>query len=111
MDIELINYEGALDRLGGDREFLAELLEEMIKQVDMQFQALNEAVEKLDYKKLHQTAHGLKGASANLDITRLFHLFKELEKQGADENIHGAQEILENIASSKKELRTFVDTL
>jgi len=111
MEIELINYDGALERLGGDSEFLAELLGEMIVQIDEQFDMLKEAVKNLDYKSLHQTAHGLKGASANLDITRLFHLFQELEEQGNSQSLNDADSILTKIESSNKELRTFVDNL
>jgi len=111
VDQELIDYAGALDRLGGDAEFLAELLGEMTVQVDSQFEILKEAVQNLDYKKLHNTAHGLKGAAANLDITRLYHLFEDLEKEGYDQKIVNANILLEQIEQSNKELHTFVENL
>lgn len=111
MEDKLIDYEGALDRLGGDAEFLAELLGEMTIQVDSQFEILKEAVQNHDYKKLHNTAHGLKGASANLDITRLYHLFQELEEEGHYQKLVNAETILDKIEQSNKELRSFVENL
>lgn len=111
MDQELIDYAGALDRLGGDAEFLAELLGEMTKQVDSQFEILKAAVQNLDYKTLHSTAHGLKGAAANLDITRLHHLFEDLEKEGREQNLVHANTLLEQIEMSNKELHTFIEKL
>lgn len=111
MKTELINYEGALERLGGDKEFLAELLDEMVVQVETQFQVLKEAIENQDYEKINHLAHGLKGASANLDITRLFELFKNLEEQGRNKQISNGNEIVSQIEESTQELRTFIENL
>ncbi len=77
MQTDLINYEGALDRLGGDTDFL----------------------------------HELKGASANLDITKLFQLFRELEERAEKEIIEGADALLSEINTGTDELRTFVANL
>ena len=108
---EFIDYTGALDRLGGDAEFLAELLGEMAVQINSQVKVLKEAVQNHDYNKLHITAHGLKGASANLGITRLYHLFKDLEKEGYDQKIVNADTLLDQIELSNKDLQTFVEKL
>ncbi len=108
METELINYESALDRLGGDTDFLNELLGEMLGQIDSDMVLLKEAVEVSDFKSMQRLAHGLKGASANLDITRLFHLFRELEECAEKENIDTANSLLPKINSSTDELRTYV---
>lgn len=111
MEIDLINYESALERLGGDKEFLSELLTEMINQVDQQFDELDEAVKNSDFNTIHSAAHGLKGASANLDLTRFVHLFRILEEQGSNGKLEGAEALLEEVKKSKEELSAFVETL
>ena len=111
METELINYEGALERLGGDTEFLNELLGEMLIQIDSDMVVLTHAVENSDLKKVQRIAHGLKGASANLDITKLFQLFKKLEENADKGTIENADTIISDIQGSTKELRTFVDNL
>jgi len=111
MDTELINYESALDRLGGDTEFLHELLGEMLGQIESDMEMLKEAIGSSDYKSVQRIAHGLKGASANLDITKLFHLFKELEERAEQESIDGAETLINEIQAGTDELRTFISNL
>ncbi len=111
MGNDLINYESALDRLGGDTDFLHELLGEMLGQIDSDMETLIEAVENSDFKNVQRIAHGLKGASANLDITRLFHLFKKLEEQAESETVDGAEVLISEIRTGTDELRTFVANL
>ena len=111
MQTDLINYEGALDRLGGDTDFLHELLGEMLGQIDSDMVMLKEAVENSDFKSVQRLAHGLKGASANLDITKLFQLFRELEERAEKEIIEGADALLSEINTGTDELRTFVANL
>lgn len=111
MGTELINYESALDRLGGDTDFLNELLDEMLGQIDSDMEKLKEAVENADFKNVQRIAHGLKGASANLDITRLFHLFKKLEELAGNGTVEGAHVLISEIQAGTDELRTFVANL
>lgn len=111
MQAQLIDYEGALDRLGGDEEFLSELLNEMVEQLKSELSALNSAIQNQDFKTLHQKAHGLKGASANLDITRLFELFKALEEKAIGQNLEGAEQLMQQISASTEELEQFVTGL
>ena len=111
MEIELINYTSALDRLGGDKEFLVELLEEMIMQLDLHYAKLVEAFQNSDFKEVHSTAHGLKGASSNLDLTRFVQLFEDLEMQSDNENVDDPDLYLTEIKKGKEELRSFIDSL
>ncbi len=108
---EILDYHAALERLGGDEEFLAELLEEMLSQLDEGIGELKEAVDQADYERLKRTAHGLKGASANLNIDGLAALFKQLEEMAAEQNLSDANEAIDKIQDGKEQLRQFVDSL
>jgi signal transduction histidine kinase/CheY-like chemotaxis protein/HPt (histidine-containing phosphotransfer) domain-containing protein len=56
----------ALARAGGDRAFLAELVDLFLAYLPAQLQALNEAISRGDIIAAERSAHGLAGAAANL---------------------------------------------
>ncbi len=111
MALELIDYNGALERLGDDPEFLVELLGEMIIQLDTDLPTLETAITEENFDAVHRLAHGLKGASANLNLTRFFHLFKELEAQGNSHQLNEAQNLFSQIKDTADELKTYVQNL
>ena len=71
MSEKLLDYKEALQRLGDDEQFLNELLVELIYQVDENVGKIKEAIKNEDYDNLKSLAHSLKGASANLNVTRM----------------------------------------
>ncbi len=111
MSDTLINYEEALERVGGDQQFLGELLQEMVKQVDSSIPELEKAIAGSDFENLKKLAHGLKGASANLDVTRMVGLFKAMEESSRDQDTEAAQELLSKVKAAQEDLRDFVETL
>ncbi len=111
MEEQILDYEGALERLGGDEEFLLELLEEMLIQLDSGLLELKEAVAEADYEKVKRTAHGLKGASANLNIDRLAQLFKQMEVMANEQNLTNADTLMQEIIAATEKLRQFVKSL
>jgi len=111
MSDNLINYEEALERLGGDTEFLEEMLREMVTQIDASIEPLQTAVQKADHQTIHQTGHGLKGACSNMSLIQLTRLFKTLEELGQDQKIGNAQEIIIDIKTINDELREYINGL
>ena len=111
MSDNLINYEEALERLGGDKEFLLEMLEEMVNQIDESIEPLQTAFQKTDYQTLHHVGHGLKGACSNMSLIQLTRLFKTLEELGHDQKIGNAQEIITDIKTMNDELREYINGL
>jgi HPt (histidine-containing phosphotransfer) domain-containing protein len=110
MSDKLLDYREALDRLGGDEEFLKELLAELITQVDDNLDGLREAVRSKNYSNLKTLSHSLKGASANLNVTRMAeHLF-ELENLGASLSVEGAEYYIDQVKADRNELADFLKT-
>jgi len=107
----LINYEGALDRLGGDEEFLHELLHELCKQVDESSAEVNELLAKNDFSGINRIGHGLKGASSNLDVTGIAQLSKQLEDSAAEEDRETINKIVGEIKSHKVKLLEYLQDL
>ncbi len=109
MSAKLIDYQEALDRLGGDEEFLTELLHELLIQIDQNFSEMKQAIENKNYEELKSLSHSLKGASANLNVTRLANHFLTLEDLGSSKSVEGASELLSLVGQDRNELEIFLD--
>ena len=111
MEEKLIDLEVALDRLGGDKEFLFELLDEMNDQIGPTLADIEAAVASNDFDQLRSVSHGIKGASANLGVDRITVYFKQLEQMGVEKTVDGAKEIIEKIKKAHIELLEFLKTI
>jgi len=111
MNEAILNLESALDRLGGDKEFLLELLKELVEQIDLGFADLEKAVSLSDFDGLKKIAHGLKGAAANLNADSLAKRFSELEKMAFNSKLTSGTECLEGIRKDTEELKKVILTL
>ena len=66
-----IDFEKALARAMGDREFLEEILQQFVEGLPQQLETLKTAVINGDANSLISQAHSLKGESANLEAVGL----------------------------------------
>lgn len=105
---ELLNYNQALERVGGDTEFLIELLTDLVHQVDDNLETLKQAIINNDYENLKSLSHGLKGASANLNVTRMASRFLELEDLGSENKTDGAIDLINMLSKDRDELQEFI---
>lgn len=76
----------ALERVEGDLELLADLIQVFLQDLPQQVAALRKAVEDQDAKGIQQEAHRLKGAAASLDATAVSACAARLEQSGRDAN-------------------------
>ncbi len=81
---------GLLEAVGGDLEFLAELLAEYFRDSPAQFQNMATALSSNDAEAFRRAAHSLKSNSANFGALGLSGRFKELEEMGKSGNLEGA---------------------
>lgn len=85
MNQPIQNWEEALERVGGDQEFLLELLGDFSHLLPEYFPALQEAASNQNSLQLKETAHTLKGAVRNLSLHSLSEVVIELEQIGKEE--------------------------
>ena len=111
MEEKLIDIEVALDRLGGDKEFLLELLDEMNNQMEPTLNTIEAAIASSDYEQLKSVAHGMKGASSNLGADRISVYFKKLEQMGVKKTMVGAEKIVEKIKQTHTDMLEFLKTI
>jgi signal transduction histidine kinase/DNA-binding response OmpR family regulator len=69
-----------LDRFGGDRELLAEVIGIFLEDCPLRVAAIEQAVAARDVERIRLEAHGLKGAAGNLSATGVFDAAAMLER-------------------------------
>ncbi len=88
----IIDYKSALERIGGDREFLDELLGIYIEEFVSSVGALETALQEQDFKSIQEIGHSLKGSSANLSLLQLSDKANLIEKAGRDNDLFLAEQ-------------------
>lgn len=87
-------YHEALERIGGDEAFLAQLLTIFIQDASQRLKELNQAVAEGNFGEIRHQAHTLKGASANLSLESLRRLSLQLEIAGYEGDLEEASAAL-----------------
>jgi CheY-like chemotaxis protein len=97
-----------LERVGGDRTFLAELLDLFRADYPAQLQAARQAVAQSDPAALQKVGHALKGALGNLAAPKASRLASELESIGHSADLtHAAA----RVAELQRELTAVISAL
>ena len=81
---------GVLDSVGGDREFLAELIETYLDDSPRLLEAMHLALEVGNADEFRRAAHSLKSNSASLGAMPLSRLARRLEEMGKAGMLEGA---------------------
>jgi two-component system, sensor histidine kinase and response regulator len=74
----------ALERLGGDRALLSEVIQLFLEDCPIRVAAIRAAIDLRDAEGLCSEAHALKGAASNLSAVSLFETAEILEQLGRD---------------------------
>lgn len=88
----IIDYKSALERIGGDREFLDELLGIYIEEFTSSIGALDTALQEKNFTSIQEIGHSLKGSSANLSLLQLRDQAYLIEKAGRDNDLPLAEQ-------------------
>ncbi len=104
-----INVESALERCGGDKEFLDEMLVEFMEIANDQLRKISEVIEQGNSEELAKLAHSLKGASLNLGAERVSTIALELEKAGKEGLFDGTKQLWEKLSDSIKEVEEYIN--
>ncbi|MGD2295182.1 MAG: Hpt domain-containing protein [Candidatus Aminicenantes bacterium] len=106
---ELIDIASALEKTGGDKEFLAELLSMYVEDFEDKYTELEHAVKQKKTDRILQLAHSLKGASANLGLFPLQEAFFRLELSGRKNDTAEAEKILPLLSQEFDRLKVFLE--
>ena len=104
-----LDFEKALERAMGDKDFLRMLLGGFIQELPDQIESLKVAVAGTDMVALTEQAHKLKGSAANLSAYGVSSAARSLEEIGRSQNIDNADQILEILLKESKRLTEYVE--
>ncbi|HDJ24250.1 MAG: hypothetical protein DRH10_10480 [Deltaproteobacteria bacterium] len=76
----LFDLDSALERTGGDKDFLRELLSIYEEEFESKVAGIKNAWQNKDFQTVQEISHSLKGASGNLSLISLEKLFLDLEQ-------------------------------
>lgn len=107
---EAINSQELLERVGGDRELVSELLECFRRDYPAQIQQARAALVRAESKGVENAAHSLKGALANLAASNAHALAAQLENLGQSGQFSRAHEILADLERELERVATSLDT-
>lgn len=103
-----IDRAEALERVGGDEDFLAELLALYDREVAEKTSALASALEAVDMEAIRSLGHGLKGSSANLSLPGMYEAAQAVEAAGRKKDPAAARRALERLAAEYRALKSFL---
>ena len=86
------NLAAALERIDGDAELFAEMVELFLEDCPQLLTEIDQALGDGDGDKLIRAAHTLKGAVANFEAPEVFDAARSVETAGRAGNLAGAQE-------------------
>ena len=103
-----IDIPSALERIGGDKAFLFDLVNIYIEDFIDKFEKLRAAVKEENFETIKDIGHNLKGSSANLSLPILQEISYQIEIAGKEKNIEKAKE---NLSLLKEEFHRLQDFL
>jgi HPt (histidine-containing phosphotransfer) domain-containing protein len=103
--------DNLLESVGGDREFLGELMDTFFEDTAGQLAAIQQALATGDAEALRRAAHSLKSNSLNFGATALAELCKELEERGKTGALAGGAELATQIEAGYEEAKRALEAL
>ena len=79
-----IDHELVMNRLGGDEQLFAQVVQMFLEDAPLRLAAIKAAVDRRDVEQLCVETHGLKGAAGNLSAGALFEAARALERIGTE---------------------------
>jgi HPt (histidine-containing phosphotransfer) domain-containing protein len=102
----VFDQESVLERVGGDMEFLKELIELFRSDYPQKMAQLLRGIKEEDFKTISETAHSIKSASGNLSLTRVYDLSFKIEIMGKESKIQDIEKVYKEL---EKELGKIKD--
>ena len=103
-----MDYQSALERVGMDREFLAELIALYQSEFPKFFGRMKTAFDCSDFSTVSKLAHSLKGSSANLGFPGLGDISKELEAAGNNSDRQRIEKNLDVLKMEYQRVKTYL---
>jgi HPt (histidine-containing phosphotransfer) domain-containing protein len=102
---------GLMQSIGGDHDFLDELITTFFDDTPELFSLMRTALASENHEEFRRAAHSLKSNSANFGAFSLSHLSQELEDMGRSRLLDGAAERLVQAEAEYEQVRMALEAL
>jgi HPt (histidine-containing phosphotransfer) domain-containing protein len=110
LDLPPIDFEAALDRFAGDREFMLEMFRQFRDQLPRHVEEIRSAMQSGDANHLVRLAHNLKGVSRNLSAEGLAAITIHIEEGCKREDLTDAPELVARLELEARRLEEYLST-
>jgi len=104
----VFNREDMLQRVDGDEELMAEIIELFLEDAPEQLSAIREAFGQADIEALGRCAHGLKGSAGNVSAPALREVALEVERAAANGPLDGVDTMIGRLDAELARFRSIV---
>jgi HPt (histidine-containing phosphotransfer) domain-containing protein len=102
-------FAALLDSIGGDREFLTELIETFFSDAPAQFAILKSSLAEGHAETFRRAAHSFKSNAASFGATNLTALCKRLEDLGKSGDLSSAADLLAEAEAEYEQVRAVLE--
>lgn len=106
-DIE-IDFDRLEEVSLGEVELKRELLAALLNVIDVNLEAIKQAVATNDYSTVARCAHQLKGAAANVGVSSLHAIALELESQAKSQNLSDVANLVVALESQRLGVKSYL---
>jgi CheY-like chemotaxis protein len=106
ISVELISKE-----LGLPPMFIGKLIDKFVETIDENFQSVHQSIVNRNSEAIRNSAHKIKGSSANLRFFKLTEIMKTIELNGKDEVLDGYDDLLKEAEIEIQKIKDFAKTL
>jgi two-component system, sensor histidine kinase and response regulator len=103
-----VNFDSALSRFDGDREFMMEMFKEYKAHLPVRLKEIQEALQASDAGRLGRLAHNLKGVSLNFSADAVADVALKLEEMGKHEDLRGAPTLITQLDLEIRRLEEYL---
>jgi signal transduction histidine kinase/DNA-binding response OmpR family regulator len=108
---QILDQQALLDRVGGDVEFLRQVIDVFFASWPAQLAQMQQAIAHQDSQQLQEAAHALKGAAGGLQAAATFEAALRLEQIGRAGDMSGAEPALARLEEEVRQLKLSLDEL
>ena len=99
-DHPVVDLEGVLERVEGDKELLLELVELFAKDKQKQIEQIRSAMQRGIASEIGASAHAIKSALGNLGAMKAWDLAAQLERAGKESRLSDAPALFSSLEAS-----------
>lgn len=107
----IFDKDALIERLGGNEEFLSELLSLFAQDTPLQLKELKQAIDDNDATRVTLHAHTIKGSSANIGAKALSNAALDIEMAGKNRDLNNARLLIGKLEYELDRLKTALQNL